>query len=411
MQHVTLLCPAPLATNYQMSRKSEEIRRNWLRWAIVKAARLYDWFHRLLARITGRLGKPMAPEIYHAVSHDKSVAVKGRVLLSRKWREPKVSDTKMVNLLQMFRRWATPERPFSLVRISAGGDPVEIRADREGYFEVELPLDQVQADRILVEMPESKVSQPARHGITRPGDNSRHLIISDIDDTVLVTHTVKTLRMIATTVFGNAHTRQLFPGTVQLYQALKRGPSTDGNENNPFAYVTSSPFKLHGLLQLIFKESELPEGAYFMTDWGIDYDRWFKKSHRVHKWESIHQTLNWYPDKTAILIGDSGQHDTEIYIDIALDNPGRIEQILIHDITGPDHIDLLKTQVEKLHGSGTGIDFFSDTREAAEILHKRGWITEVQRQNVAGAVEEPKEEDEKSLLQKVSDSQTDRHPL
>jgi len=375
----------------QMSQKSEEIRRNWLRWAIVKAARLYDWFHRLLARVTGRLGKPMAPEIYHAVAHDKSVAVKGRVLLSRKWREPKVSDTKIANLLQMFRRWATPERPFSLVRISAGGTPVEIRSDRQGYFEIELPLDQVHADRILVEMPESNVSQPARHSIKRPGENSHRMIISDIDDTVLVTHTVKTLRMIATTIFGNALTRQLFPGTVELYRALKRGASTDGSENNPFAYVTSSPFKLHGLLQLIFKENELPEGAYFMTDWGIDYDRWFKKSHREHKFESIHQTLDWYPDKSAVLLGDSGQHDTQIYIDLALEYPSRIEQILIHDITGPERIGLLQAEVEKLHESGTEIDFYSNAGEAAEILLKRGWITEAQSQKVASAMEAARE--------------------
>lgn len=389
-----------------MNEKAEEIKRNWIRWTIVEAWRVYDWFHRLLARITGQWGKPMAPEIYYAVAHDKSVAVKGRVLLSRKWREPKVSDTNWVNLRQMVKRWMTPERPFSLVSISAGGDPIEIRADREGYFEIELPLDQVHSDKILVEMPESEVSRSSRHGINRPGEKSRCLIISDIDDTVLVTHAATTLRMIATTIFGNALTRQLFPGTVELYRALKRGPTPDTNENNPLSYVTSSPFNLHGLLQLIFKENALPEGAYFMTNWGIDYDQWFKKSHHLHKLESIRQTLDWYPDKTAILLGDSGQHDTEIYIDIALEYPGRIDQILIRDVAGPERIDFFQEKIKTLHDTGTEFDFFKDSGEAAEILQKRGWISETQRQNVRAAMNEAEMEHEKSILRKVSDAQS-----
>lgn len=392
-----------------MNEKAEQIRRNWLRWSVVKVARLYDWFHRLLARITGRLGKPMAPEIYYAIEHNKSVAVKGRVLLSRKWREPKVSDPKWLNLFQMGKRWATPERPFSLVKISAGGEPIEIRSDREGYFEIELPLDQVHADRILVEMPESEVSRPARHGIKKPGEHSRCLVISDIDDTVLVTHAATTLRMIATTVFGNALTRQLFPGTVELYRALKRGVTAESHENNPLAYVTSSPFNLHGLLQLIFKENGLPEGSYFMTNWGIDYDQWFKKSHHEHKLESIRHALDWFPGKKAILIGDSGQHDTEIYIDIAQEYPGRIDQILIRDVDGPERIDFLQSDVDRLHDTGTEIAFFQDSGIAANILHKRGWITDDQCRKVSEAVETAAHTRRELIFERVTDAEPHRN--
>ncbi|MEX2578298.1 MAG: phosphatase domain-containing protein [Verrucomicrobiales bacterium] len=386
-----------------MSQESEQKRRNRLRYLAVKMGRAYDFIHRCLARLTGRLGKPMAPEIYYAIEHDNSVAVKGRVLLSRKWREPTVRDHPVVNMLQMCKRWATPERPHSLLRITAGGEPAELRSDREGYFEVELPLDQVRSREILIEMPESEVSEPARHEIRRPGKLSRRLVVSDIDDTVLVTHAATTLRMIATTLFGNALTRQLFPGTVELYRALRRGVSEEGSEKNPIAYVTSSPFNLHGLVQLIFKENDLPEGAYFMTNWGLDYEHWFKKSHRDHKLASIRHALDWYPDKTAVLIGDSGQHDTPIYIEIALEHPGRIDQILIRDVSGPERIEHLQSTVETLRDSGTRLAFFSDSAEAAEILLARGWITEPQLRSVRDALAEG----EKSRFHRIVDAKPD----
>src|SRR5690606_25370265 len=159
--------------------------------------------------------------------------------------------------------------------------------------------------------------------------------------TVLVTHAAKLLRMIATTLFGNALTRQLFPGTVALYEALRRGPDPAVDEGNAIAYVTSSPFNLHGLLYLIFKENGLPPGAFFMTDWGLDEDRWLTRSHRDHKLGAIRQVLDWYPETPVILIGDSGQHDTSIYVETALTFPGVIAQILIRNVSDDDRIELL----------------------------------------------------------------------
>ena len=232
-------------------------RRRWVLLAALQLQKVYDAFHRFLAKITGRLGKPMAAEMYFAVQHDTSVSLKGRVLLARKWRHPHVNDHPLFNLFQMVRRGATPERPSSLVRASAGGAAFEERADREGYFEIEIPLEEVTSGEAYIELPESRNSEPSHWEINRPGEASSCLFISDIDDTVLVTDVAKILKMIATTLFGNALTRQLFPGTAALYQALQHGPDPAIDQNNLLAYASSSPYKLHALLYLIFKENQL----------------------------------------------------------------------------------------------------------------------------------------------------------
>jgi phosphatidate phosphatase APP1 len=287
----------------------------------------------------------------------------------------------------MMKRWATPERPRSLVRATARGKSIEQIADNEGYFDIKIPGIGDKVDTILIELPNSEVSRPAEHSLYEVGEDNQCVIISDIDDTVLITHAAKRLRMIATTLFGNALTRQLFPGSPELYRALRNGPDEQKDQANPITYVTSSPFNLHSLIHLIFEENDLPNGPFFMTDWGLDVDKWFAKSHREHKIEAIETALEWFPEKPVILIGDSGQHDTMIYVDIALAHPHRIDQILIRDVTGPERLSELQGKVDRLKEEGTRFSFFSDSAEAAEILAGRGWISSRQKEGVRDAVE------------------------
>ncbi|MCB1229487.1 MAG: DUF2183 domain-containing protein [Verrucomicrobiae bacterium] len=372
-----------------LSKSIPKPRPPLLRLLALQVAKVYNAVHRFLAWVTGRLGKPMTAEIYFASPVKGGVAVKGRVLLTREWREPDPQDPTWINLIQMLKRWATPERPKSLVRLSLEGEPVEMRADHEGYFETVIPESECHSQTLVVEFPESEVSLPIDHRLSRAGPNSDFLLISDIDDTVLVTNAARRLQMIATTLFGNALTRQLYPGSAALYRALQRGGKGGEPPWNPIAYVTSSPYNLHGLLQLIFEKNGLPLGLFFMTDWGLDVDKWFKKSHHVHKGESIEQTLAWYPDQPVILIGDSGQHDTSIYIDVALAYPERIDLILIRDVSGRERRRELQENVAHLAETPTAFAFFTDSVEAAQILHERGWLVADQVEMVRRSVAEP----------------------
>ncbi len=374
----------------------------------LQAERVYDAFHRFLARITGRLGAPMVAEIYHAIRHDRGVSVKGRVLLARSWPHPGVDDPGLVNLYHMVRRWCTPERPYSLVRLSVGGAAIEKRADREGYFDFDFPSYDAPGEELLIELPESGVSPPARWPIEVLASNPRFLVLSDVDDTVLVTHAGKLFRMIATTLFGNALTRQLFPGVVELYSALRRG-GRDG-KTNPLAYVTSSPFNLHGLLELVFRENGMPFGPCFMTDWGLDEDKWLKRGHREHKLDAISRVFAWYPDKPAILFGDTSQLDVSIYVEAALAFPGRIPLILIHKVSSARRVALLETEAAKLEGSGTRLHFINDYAEAAVLLAEAEWITAEERDTVVAAATAERPSFPERVMQRLNEESPSGSP-
>lgn len=328
----------------------------------------------------------MVAEIYFAVRHEAGVSVKGRVLLAREWPRPTADDPGWVNLFQMIRRWCTPERPYTLLDVRAGGATRQIRADREGYFEVEMTHGEAPGDEVVIEFPESEVSRPTVWNIDAPAESPNCVILSDVDDTVLVTHAGKYLQMIATTLLGNALTRQLFPGVARLYTALRRGPVEGSDRRNPLAYVTSSPYNLHGLIELIFEENGLPSGPFFMTDWGLDEHKWLTRSHRHHKLDAIRRVLAWYPDKPAILIGDTSQHDVPIYVEAAQEFPGRIAMILIHRVSSEKRIEMLRPEFDRLAGSTTSFHFFTDHAEAAELLAEAGWISQADRDEVGELV-------------------------
>lgn len=318
--------------------------------------------------------------------HARGVSVKGRVLLAREWPRPTADDPGLVNLFQMIRRWCTPERPYTRMEISAGGEARTIVADREGYFEVAMTPAEAPDDEVVIAFPESPDSLPSVWNIDSPAEAPACVILSDVDDTVLVTHAGKLLQMIATTLFGNALTRQLFPGVAPLYRALRHGPDPGLDRRNPLAYVTSSPYNLHGLLELIFAENGLPFGPFFMTDWGLDEDKWLTRSHRAHKLDAIREVLTWYPDKPAILIGDTSQHDVPIYVEAAREFPGRVAMILIHRVSSEKRIEQLQPEFDRLAGSETRFHFFTDHAEAAALLAEAGWISESDRVVVAGIV-------------------------
>ncbi|MEM7603381.1 MAG: App1 family protein [Verrucomicrobiota bacterium] len=339
---------------------------------------IYKFIHRLVARITGHYYRPMTCEVFYAIQRPAGVSVKGRVMRVRKWREPQQDDPAWRNFCQMIKRWLTPERPHSRVSLECDGVETDTLANKEAYFEATIPIS---ADTIspvgavTFGLPEATESSPTMREVTRSSPEASHIIISDIDDTILVTHAAHTLRMLATTLLGNALTREVFPGVTNLYAALQRGTVSEGSIQNPIHYVTSSPWNLHGLIRLIFQRYHLPDGAWFMTDWGLDESKWFKLGHDTHKLAAIRQSLQWYPDLPAVLIGDTGQHDSEIYAEVVKEFPDRVSHVLLRDVTGPER---RKEIEESWEGVGdretTPMTVFETSEEAARALAAGGVI-------------------------------------
>jgi phosphatidate phosphatase APP1 len=83
-----------------------------------------------------------------------------------------------------------------------------------------------------------------------------------------------------------------------------------------------------------------------------------------------------------ILIGDSKQHDAEIYRQIISDFPGRVKMVYIRDDDEERNPVLMKI-ADEIIKSGVELLFVSNTSEASMHASSKGWITHVNVQVAA----------------------------
>jgi phosphatidate phosphatase APP1 len=193
-----------------------------------------------------------------------------------------------------------------------------------------------------------------------PSEQARWGVISDIDDTILRTHVGHTTRMLYLTLLGNALTRSSFEGTLELYHGLALAGG-----GAPFFYVSKSVWNIFPLLEQFIREQGLPRGPLLLRKLRFLRDRALPE----HKPGAIAELLQTYPGLSFVLVGDSGERDLEIYLEVARLHPGRIGTILIRNVSSPERADALRRIAERQAAPGCSVLLFDDTQQA--IRHCR----------------------------------------
>ncbi|MEE8601769.1 App1 family protein [Euzebya tangerina] len=275
----------------------------------------------------------IVPYIGHG--NAERLVLRGRVLDGREPAAAQPGEDALAALRRSFERFITDEIPDVDLLIQIAGVEVETTTDDQGYFRVE-----VEAGETPFEGPwqEGRVelAAPVRgttglHATTIrarvPSPDCAFGVISDIDDTILETGAQRVAEMLKTTFFGSALTRIPFEGAAALYRALVAGP--EGTSSNPVFYVSSSPWNLHGFLTAFMEHRAFPLGPILLRELiGKDLDR----THGSAKHERIDEILALHPTLPFVLIGDSGQHDPEIYAEVARAHPGRVKAVYIREV-------------------------------------------------------------------------------
>src|SRR5687767_13184439 len=261
-------------------------------------------------RFRGRAGK-LVISAYRGFGRTAEMLLRGRVLVERPVTRAREAESLWRNLLNTYHRFQTDEVAGAKVRASYRDAVVETVSDDEGHFQVRLqPRELAQHTlwhQAAIELPDTNgISTIAE--VMIPSEAASFGVISDIDDTIVQTNATSLLRM-ARSIVNNAAARLPFEGVAELYQALHAG-------HNPIFYVSSSPWNLYELLSDYMDINRIPHGPMFLQDWGIDEKTLILASHTEHKLAQIQAVVDYYPALRFVLIGDSGQHDPEIYLEV-----------------------------------------------------------------------------------------------
>ncbi|HSD08024.1 App1 family protein [Flavobacterium sp.] len=195
-------------------------------------------------------------------------------------------------------------------------------------------------------------------------------IISDIDDTFLVSHTNNLFKKIYILLFRNVNNRKVFNDVVSHYQALSKAGRNNKDEQNAFFYISSSEWNLYKFIVKFTKLHQLPRAVILLKDikTGLADFLMSGRGDHNHKYEKIKHVLEFYPNLKYVLLGDDSQHDPVLYERICKIFPVTVKAVYIRQ-TGKKQKETTRTILKNLENLEVSVCYFKESSEA--IRHSK----------------------------------------
>ncbi|HIK18037.1 MAG TPA: DUF2183 domain-containing protein [Leptolyngbyaceae cyanobacterium M33_DOE_097] len=352
--------------------------------AMSRLDKLRDAAKRKVTQVLGLPEDPICIMPYRGYGTPDRLYLKGRVLQDQGIKLREENASLWQNIRNMYRRFESDEIAGARVRAYFGTDQQEVISDDEGFFQVKFELsDQLShCDRLwqpitlelLEPLPKNSPPIQVESEIMVVSEAAQFGVISDIDDTIMLTAATDLLKMIRIAYLGNERTRRPFPGVAEFYHALQRGQGCD--DKNPIFYVSSSAWNMYDLFEKFMDFNHIPYGPILLRDIELSPDNLLSFEHESHKVEQIAPILDSLPHLPFILMGDSGQKDAEIYQQLVQHYPDRILAIYIRDVT-PNNADRyreLEAIARQVEAADCEFFVFPETQIAIEHAIAHGWV-------------------------------------
>lgn len=304
--------------------------------------------------------------------------LQGRVLLPRVTTPPRVGDARWRNFMNVMRRLFSREVGGVEVVGQFQGQELRTVSNSDGYFSmIFAPQQGLTAgwyDLPLSIDGRSEISHARLQVIDQPAFG----VISDLDDTVIQSDVTSVPHMLMTSLTGNARTRLPFPGVGAFYHGLVQ----QGGGRNPIFYVSSSPWNFFDLLWQFLSYRQIPLGPMFLRNWGFD----LLAGHGDYKHGVIQQIFERFPDMKFVLVGDSGEHDPQIYAEVVQRYPGRVLAVYIRDVTEAAADQAVLKLREEVQKAGVELVLAADSLYAASHAMAMGLIAPEQMRRVQRSV-------------------------
>ncbi|WP_299128071.1 phosphatase domain-containing protein [uncultured Winogradskyella sp.] len=250
-------------------------------------------------------------------------------------------------------------------RIEANLQNLAALSNEEGWLSFELSYD----DAVIKNYIQNNNKFAGK--ILIPASNAAYGVISDIDDTILHTGVISKLkwRVIVNSFFKHATARIPLEGAAYFYHKLHKGAL--GTDTNPIFYVSHSPWNLYRYLELFLRQNDFPNGPILLRS----MKHIFRKKSvdtQPQKQKEIYNLLKTYPNLPFILIGDSGEHDPDIYMEIASAFPDRILAIYLRSVKHKKKMLRVRSLLE--HFKTTEVVMAETSAQAIEHAKQHGFI-------------------------------------
>lgn len=256
-------------------------------------------------------------------------AIEGRVIEYEEADPHSVAQGRRANLRRNLGLLVNDERAHVPVTVRLVERQWQATTDVEGYFRIE--LDQLAALTPGWHQIGGDVSGSSTEtGLLVVPPANVHGLISDLDDTILVTEVTSTRRLLANTLLRNPMQREAVPGTAALYRELAARNADAAAA--PTFYLSASPRQLHFSIETFLAYNGFPRGVLITKRVTNDDTSEPLRDQRAYKKVKVEEILARVPHAQFTLMGDDGESDPEIYEEIRRLHPDRIEAIWIRRV-------------------------------------------------------------------------------
>lgn len=329
--------PAELRPRKSLSERIRSIRP--IRLFIDNAFRIEDALKRTRSRLARKRGHLESVEPFTGYGTTAWLRVFARVQMvpAAQRRMPQRTLRQLLRFgrrrrEQAVRGWRSFVRATAVdarLTVRANGVDYPITADRGGVVDTIIPSSLSPGwHTVELESSDGQISQAPVHVFA---DNQRVGIVSDVDDTVMVTALPRPLLAAWNTFVLDEHARVAVPGMNVLYQRLTQ------RYDAPLLYLSTGSWNVAPTLARFLGRNLYPAGPMLLTDWGPTPQRLFR-SGTEHKRGNLRRLAREFPDMKWILIGDDGQHDESIFGEFVRDNPHSVLAVAIRQLSNTESV-------------------------------------------------------------------------
>lgn len=316
-------------------------------------------------------------KLYRGYANEEELIVMGHVFRPTKTEDYAFEKKKFKNASSIISLFRIKTQSNADVYLKHNNTTIHTKTLADGYFKFCIPVDPKVGHGWIdyeVSIIHKQKTIAVKESYIRPKKENLG-IISDIDDTFLVSYTMNPLRKLYVLLFRNVNSRKVFKDVVSHYQALSSSGRTNNEEQNAFFYVSSSEWNLYRFIVKFTEIHKLPKAVLLLKDIKTSLTDffWSGRGDHNHKFEKIKHILEFYPNLKYVLMGDDSQEDPFLYEAICKIFPVNVIAVYIRK-TGAKEKDKVSIVMKNLENLNVSTCYFTHSSEAIQHSKTIGLI-------------------------------------
>ena len=271
-------------------------------------------------------------DTHFCFGNSKHVMIEGRIIEKRfEAKSTSASDGVFKNIWVKLNQFFNDEEDNEVVYVSILNQLHKTQTDDEGYFRFNLKFKQLlKSGYHPVNIFLKNNKSPTECQLLVVPDTISSGIISDFDDTVIISNVTDKIKLLTNTFTKNYVQREVVEGMASFYQ----NQLLQNSQANltPLIFVTGSPRQIHKDIQKFLDLHHFPSNIIITKKLHGD-NRDPLLDQFAYKTKKIEEIFKLFPQVEFLLVGDDGEKDPEVYQYLQQKYPDQVSEVWIRQVS------------------------------------------------------------------------------